>query len=170
MRIFLTGFMGSGKSHTGLELARKLGRPFVDLDHWIEELQGRSIREIFSQQGEDAFRALEAETLRSFEKLPYFIMATGGGAPCYHDNIEWMNDHGMTVFLDPPVNLLVERLRGEIEQRPLLHGQDDLPTFIEEKMLDRRPFYERAHVHLRPAKNTDVSTLLANQFTNITGH
>jgi shikimate kinase len=170
MRIFLTGFMGSGKSYTGLELARKLGRPFVDLDQWIEDMQGLSINEIFSEQGEDAFRRLEAETLRTFEKLPYFIMATGGGAPCFHDNISWMNENGMTIFIDPPVTLLVERLEEGREQRPLLHGQENLSAFISQKMEDRRPYYEQAHVHLRPAKNTDVPGLLANQITNIIGH
>lgn len=170
MRIFITGFMGSGKSFTGLQLAKKIGRPFVDLDQWIEDLCGRSIKDIFAQQGEEGFRKMEAEALRSFDQLPYFVMATGGGTPCFHGNMDWMNDHGMTIFLDPPVGLIAERLSSGRDHRPLLQDQRDLPAFIEQKMVDRRPHYERAHVHVQPVRNTDVADLLARQITNITGH
>lgn len=161
MRIFLTGFMGSGKSYTGRRLARLCQRPFIDLDDWIEERKHATISELFSTHGEDYFRRLESESLRSFENLDYFVLATGGGAPCFHGNMEWMNEHGLTVFIDPPVEVLVARLENEREHRPLLASGDDLRKMIDEKLSARRQFYATAQIHIRPQNpNADVARLI----------
>ena len=96
-RIFLTGFMGSGKSYTGRRLSEALGIPFIDLDHWIEDQEGQSIQAIFEKSGEAAFRQIEREALHQMIAYEQAVIACGGGAPCFFDNMEWMNRHGITV-------------------------------------------------------------------------
>lgn len=162
MRIFLTGFMGSGKSFTGRQLAQIIGRPFVDLDHWIENQQDATITDLFNREGEDHFRRLEAAALRDLEQMDYFVLATGGGTPCYHDNMDWMNERGITVFIDPPVEVLLQRLEGSGGVRPLLADEPDLLTCITERLETRRPIYEKAKFHLKPKDpNANVARLIA---------
>ncbi|NJB85487.1 shikimate kinase [Lewinella marina] len=161
MRVFLTGFMGSGKSYVGSRLARRLGLPFVDLDQFIEQRTRLSIAELFAEVGEDSFRDLETMMLREFDTLPMFVLATGGGTPCWHDNMNWMNAHGRTVFLDPSPAIIVNRLSQERDKRPLLHGGEDLATLVDRKLTERRECYERAHIHLlQDNPNQDIPRLL----------
>ncbi|MEO1261636.1 MAG: shikimate kinase [Bacteroidota bacterium] len=147
MKIFLTGFMGSGKSFIGKKLADSLQFDFVDIDVAIELSAGSSIAEIFAQQGEATFRKLERDELRKTENLHNAVIATGGGAPCFHDNMNWMNDHGLTLFLSVPVVVLVQRLKTETKQRPLLNGRsdNDLFDYIDKKLNERMGFYNQAH-------------------------
>lgn len=147
MRIYLTGFMGSGKSYTGKLLAEKLGLNFVDLDTKIEAAAGRTVSEIFATSGEEAFRKLEAEALRDNE-TEGAVVATGGGAPCFHRNMEYMNEAGLTVFLDPSLDILVQRLEAGRDHRPLLQQEETLQTIIEKKLAARRPIYEQAQVQV----------------------
>ncbi|PPK86633.1 shikimate kinase [Neolewinella xylanilytica] len=149
MRVFLTGFMGSGKSFSGLRLAAKMGLPFIDLDDLLEQRAGMPITRLFANHGEAHFRQLEAQLLRGFDTLPMFVVATGGGTPCFHDNMEWMNQHGLTVFIDPTVDIIARRLSKERDKRPLLHGGDDLVSLIETKLQSRRSCYEKATYHVR---------------------
>ena len=163
MRIFLTGFMGSGKTHVGRKLAARLGLPFIDLDSAVEERVGLSIRDFFARDGEPAFRQLESALLRKVSALPMFVLATGGGAPCHDDNMGYMNAQGVTVFLDPEITILARRLAAEREQRPLLHGSEDLISLIEGKLKDRRDCYEKALIHVRQTHpNQDMVRLIAN--------
>lgn len=163
MRIFLTGFMGSGKTHVGRRLAARLGLPFIDLDHAVEERAGVTIREFFAHEGEPAFRRMESTVLRQFTQLPMFVLATGGGAPCHDENMEWMRAHGITVFLDPAVDILTRRLASEREHRPLLHGPEELTSLIERKLSDRRSCYEKARIHVRQTNpDEDVVRLIAD--------
>ena len=162
--------MGSGKSHSGKRLAALLGLPFIDQDQLVEMRAGQPITEIFSRRGEDHFRRTEASVLRELAQLPRFVLATGGGAPVHHGNMDWMNDHGTTVFLDPPPEILVSRLSTETEHRPLLQQSGNLRDFIEGRLAQRRPFYEKAAIHLRPTyANTDVARLLADQLLRHSG-
>ncbi len=171
MRIFLIGFMGSGKSHTGKRLAARIGTPFMDQDTLIERRTGKSVSQIFAEDGEATFRQLEADILRELHQLPRFVLATGGGAPVHHDNMDWMLQHGITIFLDPTVEVITERLAGETTHRPLLREREDLREFVTAKLAERRPCYEKAAIHLRPAyAKEDVARLIADQLTNITGH
>lgn len=164
MRVFLTGFMGSGKSHVGTRLAQRLGLPFIDLDHYIEQRAQMSIAELFAEVGEASFRDVETSMLREFDHLPMFVLATGGGTPCYHDNMDWMNARGRTVFLDPDPDILIRRLSRERAKRPLLHGHTDLAQLIESKMAVRRPFYEQAQIHLvQNNPKQDIPRLLEKQ-------
>lgn len=171
MRIYLIGFMGSGKSYTGRRLAEYLGYPFADLDALIESREGKSISLIFEQDGEEHFRAIEADVLRATQALSTAIIACGGGTPCYHDNMQWMNDQGMTVFLDVPENILLERLEREADHRPVLQTGTSIRAVIQSKLSERRSFYEQAHLLLKPQDgNEDVARLISQHHLVITGH
>lgn len=150
-RIFLLGFMGCGKSWWAVRLAERLEIPARDLDVLIEQEEGLSISDIFSQHGESYFRDSEARCLRQTVRWPDLVLATGGGTPMFYDNMRWMNDTGITIFLDPPAAVLTERLREETGLRPLLSGvkSSDLQLFIEQKLAERRPVYEQARIVLR---------------------
>jgi shikimate kinase len=148
MRVFLVGFMGSGKSRVGRELAALIGLPFLDLDEYIEEQAGMTVRAIFEGWGEAYFRELERELLAALLHQPAFVLATGGGTPCIGHTMELLNQNGTTVFLDPPEEELYRRLIGERAQRPLLRDKADLRAFISLKLAERRPFYERADFSL----------------------
>jgi shikimate kinase len=149
MKIFILGFMGSGKTHWARQLNQKLGIPFFDLDEQIVNAENKSINEIFEAHGEEYFRLLEKETLHIItESRDSMIMACGGGTPCYFNNIEYMNRMGTTVWLDTPYAVLFERLLKEREHRPLLKGLSDeqIRTFMIKKFSDRKIYYEQASV------------------------
>jgi shikimate kinase len=150
MRIFLVGFMGSGKTHWGRIWSSLHSFSFVDLDHSIEKEEGKSIAKIFEEQGEHHFRQLETTMLRSFEEHQNMIIACGGGTPCFNNNMQWMNEHGITVYLKATPKQLAVRLAKEQEQRPLLHSIDkhELENFIEQKLIEREPFYNQAQIIL----------------------
>ncbi len=155
--LFLIGFMGCGKSHWGRLLAEKRGVPFLDLDDLIAAEAGKSIADIFAAQGEESFRALEREALRRLPHLPQSVIATGGGTPCFFDNMDWMNKQGSTVYLKTAPTLLVERLRREKEIRPLLAevNDADLQSFIEKKLAEREPHYLQATMILEQTGDND---------------
>jgi shikimate kinase len=148
MRIFLLGFMGSGKSYSGKRLADKFGMSFVDLDDYIEKKVGRTIREIFEKEGEDYFRKIEQACLFEMGEKEMTIISTGGGTPCFFDNMKWMNNSGVTVFLETSVAVLSNRLFDEMQKRPLLKGfsKEELKHFIEQKLEERNPFYHQTQV------------------------
>ncbi len=147
-RIFLLGFMGSGKSHTGRRLGEVLGLPFVDLDALIEAREGMTVQDIFSIRGESFFRQAEQAALHTLQDYDQVIVACGGGTPCFFDNMDWMNRHGITVYLETPVEELCRRLLPEMAHRPLLQGLDasTLPGFIAERLALREPYYRKAQV------------------------
>ena len=155
--IFLVGFMGSGKSYWGRRLADELDIEFVDLDQWIEAREGRTIIQLFQEKGETAFRELERDYLREAAESRFSrVIATGGGAPCFFDNMEWMNNHGQTICLNVPVAVLAERLLPERTKRPLLANLQpvDLENFIKEKLQLRTSFYNKAK-HIIPWINNE---------------
>lgn len=150
MTVFLIGFMGAGKTTLGKKLAPKLLCTFVDVDHLLEQREGMAIKDIIAAHGEPYFRQKESETLRSID-LDNKIISTGGGTPCFHDNMSWMNAHGITLYLDVSEKVIYSRLKTvDREQRPLLRGLDDeqLRVFIKERLNERRPFYEQAQLSL----------------------
>ncbi|MDR6786366.1 shikimate kinase [Pedobacter africanus] len=148
MRIFLIGFMGSGKSTMGKKLATKLGYDFVDLDHEIEKQIGTSIGDYFASHGEAAFRKLESESLKNFPYPQNAVVATGGGAPCFFDNMDWMNANGTSMYIEMPPAALAKRLEGGKEKRPLLRDLNEaqMVAFIESKLSERESFYKRATI------------------------
>jgi shikimate kinase len=151
MKIFILGFMGSGKTYWGRELSRKLNLPFFDLDEQVVAHEGKAINEIFSEHGEEYFRLAEKDTLHIItESHDSFVMATGGGTPCFFNNVEYMNQSGITVWINTPVDTLFQRLAGEKKTRPLIRQLSDeqLKGFIIKKFADRRIYYEQAEVAL----------------------
>jgi shikimate kinase len=156
VKIYLLGFMASGKSWLGRNLARELGLDFYDLDAMVEEKTGKTISAIFDEEGEEKFREKEREALHSTAELDNCVIATGGGTPCFYDNMQWMNTQGITLFIYAPVELLVKRLLGN-EKRPLVKGMDEqqLTRFIEEKLAERLPFYNQSHLCLQPDGHSD---------------
>jgi shikimate kinase len=151
MRIFLIGFMGCGKSTMGRTLAAKLGLTFIDLDHYLEERYFKTIPRIFAEEGEDAFRRKERKMLEEVAAFDQVIVATGGGAPCFFDNIELMNQAGFCIFMDIDAESLIYRLTHARTERPLIKGKspEELREFIDALMLKRRPFYEKAQYILK---------------------
>ncbi len=147
--IFLIGFMGCGKSTLGKKVATKTGYSFIDLDDLIVQEINMSISEYFGAFGEQAFRKIERDQLHKLSCLKNTIIATGGGAPCYMDNMDWMNEHGKTVYMKLPPKALLSRLsQKEVESRPLLKGKttEELLEFIQSKLEEREPFYNRAKI------------------------
>ncbi|MGQ0739932.1 MAG: shikimate kinase [Bacteroidota bacterium] len=149
MKIFLIGFMGSGKTHWGRLLSQKLSIPFFDLDEQVSAHAGKPIPEIFSADGEEHFRLLEKEVLYIIsESHDSFVMACGGGSPCFFNNIEYMNQSGTTVWINTPISALFERLIKEKDRRPLIKdlSDDQLWSFISRKFADRKIYYEQAAI------------------------
>jgi len=146
--IFLIGFMGCGKTTLGRKLASRLGYEFMDLDHILEAQAGMSIADYFSNFGEAAFRQLESDVLKQTKYPEHAVISTGGGLPCFFDNMEWMNAHGTSLYIQLSPKTLADRLEHEKMKRPLLqdkHG-DALIAFIEDKLTEREFFYKQASI------------------------
>jgi shikimate kinase len=148
MKIFLIGLPGSGKTTLGKQVASHLSIPFVDLDAAIEKAEQRTIPEIFKQSGENYFRKIESDLLKKWaESTTDFLMATGGGAPCFFDNVEVMNRAGITFFLDVPAMEIAQRISASNKQdRPLFNSMDFdvLKDQIETLRSRRISFYKQA--------------------------
>lgn len=154
MRIYLVGFMGTGKTTVGEALARRLRYDFRDLDRLIEEREGRSVREIFAASGEAAFRQMERQALRESVAQHRLVMATGGGAFCQEGNRRWIGRHGLSVWLDPPFAEIVDRLESSGRaSRPLFADVAAAKTLFER----RQPMYAEADVRqtLRGGESTE---------------
>ncbi len=162
--LFLLGFMGCGKSTLGKKIANKCQVAFMDLDDAIEARLGQSIRQFVDSEGEAAFRAVETETLRDTGDFTG-VVALGGGTPCFGDNMDWINAHGTSVYLQYPPKTLCQRLLPGRAQRPLIaHLSDaELLPFIEEKLKAREEHYQQAqHTWTFGAGQTDpISFLVA---------
>ncbi|MCC6463429.1 MAG: shikimate kinase [Saprospiraceae bacterium] len=145
---FLVGFMGSGKTYLGQRLAALLALPFVDLDACIEAQERQTIASIFSSLGEPAFRQLEQQCLFNIPTDIPQVVATGGGTPCFHENMAWMNQVGVTIYLQTPVPVLAARLRLDAHTRPLLQGigEQELEGHIAQILSRRAPYYEQAQI------------------------
>ena len=146
LRIFLIGFMGSGKTYWGRIWAQKNQLTFYDLDEQIEKTMGETVANIFEKKGEDNFREMERYVLRKFDVKNNFLMACGGGTPCFFENLQWMNEQGTTIYLRASPSEILEKIMNETEERPLLKklNSNELLFFIEQKLKEREPFYKQA--------------------------
>lgn len=154
MKIFLLGYMGSGKSTIGKRLAEKLKMSFIDFDSYIEKETGRSIAEIFENDREEQFRQLEHDYLKKIIDMDNIVVSLGGGTPCYHNNIELINKNGISVFLLVSAEKLVQRLMKVKNKRPLIRNlnEKELRPFIEANLEERIPIYQKAH-HIISTEN-----------------
>jgi shikimate kinase len=149
MRVFLIGFMGSGKTHWGKQLAAQLKIPFYDLDEMISQKEGKAVTEIFSGMGEESFRIKEKETLEALiDENSSMVLSCGGGTPCFFNNIERMKKYGIVVWLNTHVEILLQRLMKDKETRPLIKNiaDDEMRSFVIRKLNERRMYYEQADV------------------------
>jgi shikimate kinase len=147
MKIFLTGLPGSGKSTFGRKFAQFLGYRFVDTDDEIIRKEKMTIEEIFSTKGEQYFREKERDMLREVVANDDIVISTGGGTPCFFDNMEFINERGLSIFLNVPVKTIAKRLKkGRNKNRPMVAGKSDteLLHFLETKYTERHPFYSKA--------------------------
>ena len=138
--------MGCGKSTLGRRLSEHLNLQFVDMDHYIEERNLKTIPQIFEQEGEDEFRNKERKALEELSEFTDIIIATGGGAPCFFDNIDLMNRSGKTIYIDIDPAILADRLLKSKTERPLIKGKsrEELVDFIDETLKKRDRFYSQA--------------------------
>jgi len=150
MRIYLIGYMGCGKSTLGRKLANMLGLEFVDMDLYIEKRNYKTIPQIFEEEGEEAFRLKEQKALQELSEFMDVVIATGGGAPCFFDNIDLMNRTGKTVYLNIDPKILAYRLMHSKTERPLIKGKskEELIRFIDETLKKRNEFYKQAKIQI----------------------
>ena len=153
MRIYLVGYMCSGKSKVGLALSKAMRFKYFDTDLGIEEEAGKSIRKIFIEHGEEYFRMLETKILYKTSFLNKVVIATGGGLPCYHDNMTWMNEKGITVYLEAKEGLLFHRLASSRQERPLIDNLNDVELMerISRDLIQRSPVYQLAKIKVNAA-------------------
>ena len=144
--IIIIGYMGAGKTTVGKALAKELGIMFYDLDWYIESRMHKTVKQIFDKSGEDGFRQIEHNMLHEVAEFENIVLSCGGGTPCFFDNMDYMNGHGQTVFLDVHPDILFNRLRVATHQRPILQGKTDeeLRAFIVDALDKRAPFYLQA--------------------------
>ena len=151
MKIFLIGFMGSGKTTIGRRLAQITGFDFVDTDRFIEMQQGMTIAEIFAQHGEVAFREMERNILLDLQKCEYAVVSTGGGMPCHADHMDMMLASGKVVYLKTSPQALSRRLIRSYIERPLITGKTEaeLQQYVVDQLAKREPVYHRAHIEVQ---------------------
>lgn len=148
MVIYLIGFMGCGKTTLAGKLAEALGFEAIDLDRFIEERNFKSVPALFEVFGEKHFRHLERKALEEVAQFSNVVVSTGGGAPCFFDNMEFMNNSGITVYLETPVEILAQRLLRSKTDRPLIRGKQpgEIEITIREMLEQRSPYYQKARL------------------------
>ncbi len=160
---FLIGFMGCGKTYNGKLLAKKIGFDFFDMDDEIEDKSGKSIKEIFNKYGEQYFRKYEREVLLELSKKKHSVVATGGGTPCFFDNIDIINNSGISFYLKCSADFLSDRLIKMKNQRPLIASKKDkneLKKYIDDLLNNREPFYLKS-THILEAENINIENIVS---------
>ena len=159
-RIYLVGYMGAGKTTTARRLASQLGWQVVDTDALFEEKFKISVNDFFNKYDEPLYRKLESDVLKETESLENVVVSTGGGTACYFDNMDWMNQHGLTVFLRISPQAAVDRVLHSRHKRPLAIGKSEaeLTEFVAQNYASRMSFYEKAHITIK-SENLDLEGL-----------
>ena len=150
VRVFLIGFMGSGKTYWGNIWAKQSGLAFYDLDEVIEKEQHKTINAIFEKDGEAHFRKIETVALKTFSEKNDCIIACGGGTACFNGNMQWMNANGKTIYLSATPQYIFDRILDDKDKRPLIknYNKAEMGFFIEQKLKEREPFYNQAQIIL----------------------
>lgn len=151
--------MGAGKSHWGKIWADHFGMKFFDLDEIIQANEQMTIDEIFDRKGEDYFRQIESASLKSMSDYDNCIIACGGGTPCFFDNMKWMNEKGLTLFIKAKAFILLQNMTNEMKKRPLFKNinQTEVLTFIEQKLKERDEFYSASKITLSIEELNDLT-------------
>lgn len=160
-KIYLIGYMGAGKTTVARRLANRLGYEVLDTDAMLEEKYKISVDDFFHKYDEPLFRKLETQILQSTENLDDVVISTGGGTACFNDNISWMNDHGITVFLRISPQAAVDRLLHSKKKRPLTESlsETELTEYVQSHYASRMPYYEQAKISVK-AEDFDVENLI----------
>lgn len=161
MRIYLVGYMGAGKSTTSKRLANRLGWEAYDTDRLFEARFKISINDFFHKYDADLYRKLETQILHETLSLDHAVIATGGGTPCFNDNMEWMNQNGFTVFLKISSQSAIIRLSQSKVKRPLIYDRpaEEISEFILRNYAERLPFYEQAQLTVK-GEDLDIDELV----------
>jgi len=164
MLIFLIGFMGSGKSYMARNLSPLLNYDYIDMDLAIEAEENKTIREIFEQHGEDYFRKKEHAFIQELDMADNLIVSTGGGTPCFNENMNAMNAKGLTVYLNRSKEDIIMRLEKGKHKRPLIQHltTEELSSFYDTKLQEREHFYKQAKIFAGVKTPEEVAELLAN--------
>ena len=159
-KFFLVGYMGSGKTTIGKQLATKLNYEFIDLDAFIEHEYQQTIENVFATTGEGEFRAMEHNMLKKVVEKNNIVVACGGGTPCYYGNMDLMNNNGITIYVKMSADTLISRLVNAKSSRPLLKDKTDeeLRTFVAQQLEKREDFYHQAHYVVK-GKDLNVAEL-----------
>ncbi|MFN8281664.1 MAG: shikimate kinase [Chitinophagales bacterium] len=167
MLIFLIGFMGCGKSYVARNLAPILETDYIDLDKYIEYHEELTVKEIFEQKGEDYFRMQEHRFIEQVEPTENLIISTGGGAPCFFNNMQLMNEKGLTIYLNRNKEKTIERLLRGQHKRPLIANlnKDELEKFYDEKLASRKHFYEQAKLHTGDAEVEEIAARILKYYS-----
>ncbi|HPX59488.1 MAG TPA: shikimate kinase [Bacteroidales bacterium] len=150
MRIYLLGFMGSGKTTFGKKLAASIRFSFIDTDACFEKEYQTTIEEFLKTHTEDEFRQLETKILQQTKDIDKVVIALGGGTPCFYDNMNWILENGLCVYLKLSPMALKNRLLNSQKKRPLLNysSEEKLLSSIENLLVEREKFYQRAHISI----------------------
>ncbi len=148
MIVYLIGYMGCGKTTLGEQLAKAMSYNFIDLDDFIEKSEKRTISQIFEQEGEAGFRGLEQKHLNILKDYNKLVVSTGGGTPCFYNNMEFMNKTGITIYLEMDVRSLCYRLQHGQKHRPLLRDKSEaeLAQFVKQHLQERLPYYQQSQL------------------------
>ena len=162
MRIYLIGFMGCGKSTLGRKMAELMNLNFIDLDKYIEERNFKTIPLIFEEEGEPGFREKEKNALEEVSLFENVIIGTGGGTPCFFDNMELMNRTGVTIYISPDTETLANRISHSRTERPLVAGKsrEELIFFIDQTLEKRNPFYRQSMIILSGQNNLSAKGVI----------
>jgi len=169
MKISILGYMGSGKSTIGKNLAQKLNLNFIDLDQYIEHENNETISGIFAQYGEIKFRKMERESLAGVLNSDFdLVIASGGGTPAYYDNMELINEKSISIYLRLSIKEIVNRLTSEKYKRPLIAhlNNEQLPEFIAKHLFERRNFYEQADLTIE-VNNRSIEEIVTEIIQNL---
>ncbi len=153
IHIFLIGFMGAGKTSLGKQLAKKMNLNFLDSDKEIENMENMPVLQIFATHGESYYRKLEHDWLNNLSNTDFNLISTGGGMPCFENNMDVMKKKGLVVYLKHPPRQLAQRLRNAKTERPLLKNKtpEEIEEFITKLLSEREPIYSQAHIVVCPS-------------------
>lgn len=148
MKVFIVGYMYSGKTTVGKKLAKKLELDFFDIDHYFERKYKIRVQDFFDKYDENAFRKLEGEILLEIIRKDDFVLSTGGGTPCFYGNMDLINKHGISVYLKMAPESIAHRAMHSRKPRPLFKNLTDneIPVFINQHLADREKYYNAADI------------------------